>query len=74
MNSVLSLMNKHANGGDLYLEAGVHNLPFNVILSPFLPTSIEHEYGHIRYSIEATIDIPWFLFDIKLNFGYLIVI
>jgi hypothetical protein len=59
MNSVLSLMNKPANDGDLYLEAGVHNLPFNVILSPLLPTSFEHQFGKIRYSVRATIDIPW---------------
>jgi hypothetical protein len=59
MNSFLSLINKHVNGGDLYLEAGFHNLPFNIILPTQLPTSFEHQFGQIRYSVRATIDIPW---------------
>jgi len=28
-------------------------------LPPNIPTSFEHENGQIRYSISATIDIPW---------------
>jgi len=59
MNSISSLMNKQANNDDLYLEAGNHSLPFNVILPPQLPTSFEHQFGKVRYSIQATIDIPW---------------
>ena len=59
MNSISSLMTKPAYGGDLYLEAGIHNLPFNIILPTQLPTSFEHQFGQIRYSVRATIDIPW---------------
>ena len=44
---------------DTYLEAGDYSYPFQVMLPPNLPTSFEHEYGQIRYSISATIDIPW---------------
>ena len=44
---------------DLYLEAGDYSYPFQIMLPPNLPTSFEHEYGQIRYSISATIDIPW---------------
>lgn len=44
---------------DTYLDAGDHSYPFQVLLPPNLPTSFEHEYGQIRYSISATIDIPW---------------
>ena len=43
---------------DTYLEVGEYSYPFQVVLPSSLPTSFEHEYGHIRYSIRATIDIP----------------
>ncbi len=48
-------------GQDLFLEAGPCTFPFSIILPPNLPTSFEHMYGIIRYSIKGNIDIPWAL-------------
>ncbi len=47
------------SGQDMYIEAGDYSYPFQVLLPPNLPTSFEHQYGQIRYSISSTIDIPW---------------
>jgi hypothetical protein len=44
---------------DLYLEAGEYNYPFQVVLPPNLPSSFEHYFGKIRYTVKGTIDIPW---------------
>jgi hypothetical protein len=44
---------------DLYLECGDYSYPFQIVLPPNLPTSFEHMYGRVRYSIYGTIDIPW---------------
>lgn len=44
---------------DLYLESGDYSYPFNIVLPPNLPTSFEHQFGRVRYSIYGTIDIPW---------------
>ena len=44
---------------DLYLEEGEKSFPFEVLLSPNLPTSFEHSFGYVRYSIQSSIDIPW---------------
>jgi len=44
---------------ETYLEEGEYSFPFEILLPGSLPTSFEHEYGHIRYSIRATVDIPW---------------
>ncbi len=59
MNSVTSLIQKQPGNDELFLEAGSHSLPFNVILPQQLPTSFESYFGNIRYLIRATIDIPW---------------
>ena len=45
-------------GNDLYIEVGEYSYPFQLELPSDLPTSFEHEYGQIHYSINATIDIP----------------
>ena len=43
----------------MLIEVGDYTYPFQVLLPPNLPSSFEHEFGQIRYSISATIDIPW---------------
>ncbi|CAF0905004.1 unnamed protein product [Brachionus calyciflorus] len=48
---------------ELYIEAGYYSYPFNILLPSNLPTSFEHRIGNIRYSLVATIDIPW-AFDV----------
>lgn len=44
---------------DLYLEVGDYSYPFEILLPPDLPASFEHKFGQIRYSLSATINIPW---------------
>jgi hypothetical protein len=44
---------------DMYIEVGSYCYPFKILLPSNLPTSFEHEYGHIRYSLNSTISIPW---------------
>jgi hypothetical protein len=58
MNST-SLVRKHSNNQELYLESGKISFPFSIVLPSQLPTSYEHLYGKVRYSIQATIDMPW---------------
>ena len=44
---------------DLSLPVGDHSYPFSISLPSNLPTSFEHPIGYIRYSLNASIDIPW---------------
>jgi len=46
---------------DLHLEKGKYSFPFEIRLPINLPTSIEHTYGRIRYTLCAIVDIPWSL-------------
>jgi hypothetical protein len=47
---------------DLYIEFGEMFLPFKFNLPVKIPTSFEHTYGRTRYSVDATLDIPWSIF------------
>ena len=42
---------------NLSLEAGEYSYPFELLLPSNLPTSFEHDYGQIRYSLIGMIDI-----------------
>ena len=61
IHSEITLMDKQASNEKLYIEAGNHSFPFNFILPQNLPTSFEHSIGFIRYSIQATLDIYWYI-------------
>ena len=39
------------------LSAGNHNMLFSFVLPPNLPSSFEGQHGHVRYFIEAEIDL-----------------
>lgn len=41
------------------VPSGVHRYDFALQLPPMLPASLEAPKGHIRYEIEAVLDIPW---------------
>lgn len=45
--------------GELELAQGSHSYPFQCQLPHTLPSSFEGEYGHIRYTVKATMDRPW---------------
>lgn len=42
----------------LSLQPGTYDLPFVLILLPYLPSSFEHLNGHVRYEVKAVIDRP----------------
>ena len=49
----------HAQKSDLFLEVGEFTYPFKVKLPHVLPTSFEHQNARTRYSVQASVDIPW---------------
>ncbi|XP_043248558.1 arrestin domain-containing protein 17-like [Colletes gigas] len=51
------------------IPAGYHEYPFEFQLPHNIPTSFEHIYGHIRYTVKAAIDRPWkFNHECKIAF------
>ena len=46
-------------GPQIELSPGNHKYSFSYTLPQNLPSSFESTYGHIRYTIKATIDRPW---------------
>jgi len=59
LNSVIFFTNNKEPNKDLYLEVGEYAYPFQIPLPIDLSTSFEHENCSIRYTLNATIDIPW---------------
>ena len=45
---------------DLYIEAGEYSYPFQIVIPPNMPTSFEHYLGRTKYSVNATLYIPWY--------------
>lgn len=58
LNTSLILVARRPNF-DLYLEAGDYSYPFQFLIPVSIPTSFEHPFGRIRYSLIGTIQIPW---------------
>ncbi|XP_034943031.1 arrestin domain-containing protein 17 isoform X2 [Chelonus insularis] len=57
------------SGEEMELPAGEHSYPFSCTLPPNLPSSFEHDYGHVRYTVKAIIDRPWkFDHEVKIAF------
>lgn len=46
------------------VPVGIHTYKFNCPLPPELPYSVEGEFGHIRYKVDAMLDIQWSLLDL----------
>lgn len=46
------------NSGEIRLQAGTQNYTFQCLLPAGLPTSVEHEVGHITYGARVVLDIP----------------
>lgn len=51
---------------------GENSYPFTCALPPNLPSSFEHDYGHVRYTVKAIIDRPW-KFDHETKMAFTIV-
>ncbi|XP_003490327.1 arrestin domain-containing protein 17 isoform X1 [Bombus impatiens] len=48
-----------ASGGEIEIQGGEHKFPFQCILPMNLPSSFESDFGHVRYTVKATLDRPW---------------
>ncbi|KAK2581691.1 hypothetical protein KPH14_002178 [Odynerus spinipes] len=58
-----------ASGSELEIQPGEHKFPFTCSLPANLPSSFESDYGHVRYTVKATLDRPWkFDQDVKAAF------
>ena len=49
----------HKGANSIIIEAGIHRYNFECQLPAQLPGSFEAKHGHVRYHIEACLDIPW---------------
>lgn len=43
----------------LDIPAGHHRYPFKFQLPYNIPSSFEHHYGYVRYTVKGVIDRPW---------------
>ncbi|XP_011861149.1 PREDICTED: arrestin domain-containing protein 2 [Vollenhovia emeryi] len=58
-----------ASGGEIEIQSGEHKFPFTCSLPTNLPSSFESDFGHVRYTVKATLDRPWkFDQDVKSPF------
>ncbi|KAI4477956.1 hypothetical protein M0804_012436 [Polistes exclamans] len=58
-----------ASGNEIEIQAGEHKFPFTCSLPEHLPSSFESDFGHVRYTVKATLDRPWkFDQDVKAAF------
>ncbi|CAK9825486.1 Arrestin domain-containing protein 17 [Anthophora retusa] len=48
-----------ASGGEIEIQSGEHKFPFQCVLPSNLPSSFESDFGHVRYTVKATLDRPW---------------
>lgn len=46
-------------GDRIEIPAGTHSYSFSCVLPSTLPSSFEGKFGHIRYTVKITLDIPW---------------
>ncbi|XP_063990814.1 arrestin domain-containing protein 17 isoform X2 [Diachasmimorpha longicaudata] len=57
---------------DITIPVGEHSYPFTCALPLNLPSSFEHDYGHVRYTVKAIIDRPW-KFDQEVKAAFTVV-
>ena len=50
--------NRHSHGGLTVIPAGVNEFPFQYTLPENIPSSFEGEYGRVKYSARATVEVP----------------
>jgi Arrestin (or S-antigen), N-terminal domain/Arrestin (or S-antigen), C-terminal domain len=59
--------------GDVELPVGIYTYKFNYSLPSAVPYSVDGEFGHIRYKVEANLDIPWTLIDLSAKVPFTVV-
>lgn len=62
----------HDGANAVEKPSGIHRYKFSLQLPSLLPASVEASYGHIRYEVEAFLDIPW-SFDKKFKLPFTVV-
>lgn len=58
------------DGETIEVPAGIHSYKFSCRLPPNIPYSVDGEHGHIRYKIEAKLDIPWTICDLHTKLPF----
>lgn len=58
LNSVTYLLGSW-NGESIPIAFGVHKYNFSCLIPPNVPYTMEGKHGHVRFRIDANLDIPW---------------
>lgn len=58
LNSVTYLLGTW-NGESIPIAFGVHKYNFSCFIPPNVPYTMEGKHGHVRFRIDANLDIPW---------------
>lgn len=61
------------DGEAIEVPVGIHSYKFSCRLPQNLPYSVDGEHGHIRYRIEAQLDIPWTICDLNMILPFTVV-
>lgn len=56
---VIKLIFFFSVASEIELPPGEHVYPFTFSLPQNLPSSFEHDFGHVRYTVKAILDRPW---------------
>lgn len=59
-------------GSEIEIQPGEHKFPFTCALPANLPSSFESDFGHVRYTVKATLDRPW-KFDQEVKSAFTLV-
>lgn len=71
LNSVNYLFGSK-EGENIEVPAGIHTYNFVCHLPKPIPYSVEGQFGHVRYKIDANLDIPWAL-DLHAKLPFVVV-
>nr|XP_003699454.1 PREDICTED: arrestin domain-containing protein 3-like [Megachile rotundata] len=58
-NFEFSIVGSSRSDSRTIIAAGYYEYPFRFELPYNIPSSFEHQYGHVRYTVKAVIDRPW---------------
>ncbi|XP_029048517.2 arrestin domain-containing protein 3-like [Osmia bicornis bicornis] len=54
-----SILGNQNSSSRVKIPEGQHTYQFSFQLPQHIPSSFEHQYGHVRYTVKAVIDRPW---------------
>ncbi|CAK9794945.1 Arrestin domain-containing protein 3 [Anthophora quadrimaculata] len=54
-----NILGSHNSDHKMTIQSGFYTYPFSFQLPHSIPSSFEHTYGYVRYTVKATIDRPW---------------